>query len=203
MLTLHHSPLSRSMRVVWYCEEIDLAYRLEPVEMFSDAMQRPAYLKVNPLGKVPAIEDDGFLLWETAAILSYLDAKYGAGALIPPSDTEEGALTLQWMGYGENPLTVIMGEIASHSGRIPEDRRWPVLVDRGREIAPNLVGVIEGALDGREWILGDRFSAADIMLGFGLMIARHLEYVNADTPRTSAYLARLTARPAFERAAAV
>ncbi|MEZ5568898.1 MAG: glutathione S-transferase N-terminal domain-containing protein [Halioglobus sp.] len=74
MITIHHSPMSRSTRVVWFCEEIGLPYALETVEMFSDAMKRPEYLAVNPLGKVPAIEDDGFVLWETSAILQYLDA---------------------------------------------------------------------------------------------------------------------------------
>jgi glutathione S-transferase len=201
MITIHHSPRSRSMRVVWFCEEIGLDYRLESIEMFSDAMQRPAYLAVHPLGKVPAIDDDGFVLWETSAILEYLDAKYAGGRSIPPRDTAEGALAVQWLAYGENPLTVIMGEIAAHGGPMPEKRRVPALVDRGREIAPSLVGVVERALGDREWILGDSFGAADIMLAFGLSIAAHLGYVNDQTPRVRSYCDRAMARPAFQRAA--
>lgn len=203
MITIHHSPMSRSTRVVWFCEEIGLKYRLETVEMFSDAMQSPEYLKINPLGKVPAIEDDGFVLWETSAILQYLDAKYGGGQLMPPRDTRAGAVAIQWLDFGENPLTVIMGEIAAHSGPLPEERRIPALVDRGREVAPQIVSVVEGALGSEGWILGDNFSAADIMLVFGLMIADYLGYVNDATPRVRAYLDRATARPAFVRAAAV
>ncbi len=91
MLTIHHAPLSRPTRVVWLCEEIGLDSRPESVEMFSDAMKRPEYLAIHPLGTVPAIEDDGFVLWETSAILQYLDAKYGKGALNPPRDTEAAA----------------------------------------------------------------------------------------------------------------
>ena len=189
------------MRVVWLCEEIGLEYRLETVEMFSDAMKRPEYLAIHPLGKVPAIEDDGFVLWETSAILQYLDAKYGGGALIPPRDTEAGALAIQWMEYGENPLTMIMCEIAAHSGPMPDEWRIPALVDRGREIAPSLVGVVERALGEREWIVGDAFSAADIMVTYGLSIAGYLEYVNDDTPRVRAYCERAMARPAFQKAA--
>lgn len=200
MITIHHSPLSRSMRVVWFCEEIGLDYQLETVEMFSEAMQRPEYLAVNPLGKVPTIEDDGFVLWETSAILQYLDAKYGGGRLIPPPDTPAGALAIQWLGYGENPLTVIMGEIAAHSGPMPEDRRIPALVERGQQIAPTLVSVVEQALGEQQWILGDNFSAADIMLVFGLMIADHLGYITDDFPRLRAYLERAMARPALQRA---
>jgi glutathione S-transferase len=204
MLTIHHSPLSRSMRVVWLCEEIGLEYRLEPVEMFSDAMKRPEYLAIHPLGKVPAIEDDGLVLWETGAILQYLDAKYGGGRLMPPRDTEAGARALQWLEFGENPLTLIMGEIAAHSGAgsMPEEMRNPALVERGREIAPSLVAVVERAVGEGPWILGAEFCAADIMLGYGLMIARHLGYVNDETPRARAYLERASERPAFRSAAA-
>lgn len=190
------------MRVVWFCEEIGLDYRLEPVEMFSDAMKRPEYLAIHPLGKVPAIEDDGFVLWETGAILQYLDAKHGGGALIPPRDTEAGALAIQWMEYGENPLTVIMGEIAAHSGPMPQKWRIPALVDRGREIAPSLVGVVERALGEKPWILGDTFCAADVMLTYGLNIGSQIGFVNDETPRVRAYCERAIARPAFQRAAA-
>ena len=122
---------------------------------------------------------------------------------MPPRDTPAGALAIQWLDYGENPLTVIMGEIAAHSGPMPEDRRIPALVDRGREIAPQIVRVVERALQEQDWILGDDFSAADIMLVFGLMIADYLGYVNDTTPQLRAYLARAMARPAFQRAAAL
>lgn len=200
-ITIHHSRFSRSMRVVWYCEEVGIDYRLEPIEMFSDAMKRPEYLAIHPLGKVPAIEDGDFVLWETGAILMYLDAKYGGGKLVPPAGTEAGALALQWMGYGENPLTVIMGEIAAHGGPMPEKWRVPALVDRGREIAASLVEVVERALGDGDWILGDTFCAADIMLAFGLGIAGHLGYVNDETPRVRAYCERAAARPAYRAAA--
>ena len=96
-----------------------------------------------------------------------------------------------------------MGEIAAHDGPIPEEMKIPALVKRGREIAPTLVRVIERALGERPYILGERFSAADIMLGFGLNIASHLKFVNDETPRVAAYSERLTARPAYKRALAV
>jgi len=191
------------MRVVWLAEELGIPYRIQSFEMFGEAMKAKAYLAIHPLGKVPAIDDDGFVLWETSAILEWLEGRHGDGALIPPGDTREGALARQWMGFGENPLTVIMGEVAAHAGPMPEAWRVPALVTRGREVAPSLVAVVERALDGRPYILGDRFGAADIMLGFGLGIARHLDFVNAGTPRTLAYCERLFARPAYRRAAAV
>ncbi|MCR9106242.1 MAG: glutathione S-transferase family protein [Gammaproteobacteria bacterium] len=203
MITIHHSPMSRSTRVIWYCEEIGLAYQLKTIEMFSAAMTQPEYLKINPLGKVPAIEDEGFVLWETSAILQYLDARYGNNQLLPPRDTQAGALAIQWLEYGENPLTIIMGEIAAHSGPMPQERRIPALVERGRDMASGLVDVVEQALGQQQWILGEDFSAADIMLVFGLMIADYLGYVTDATPRVRAYLQRAMARPAFARAASL
>ena len=203
MLTIYHSPRSRSMRVVWLAEELGLTYRLETFEMFGEAMRSPAHLAIHPLGKVPAIDDEGFVLWETSAILSYLIGRSGDGSLLPPRETREGALAIQWMDFGESPLTVILGEIAAHAGPMPEERRIPALVKRGRELAPSLIAVVERALAGRPFILGERFSAADIMLGFGLGIARHLAFVSDATPNCRAYLERLESRPAYRRAAAV
>ncbi len=203
VLTIYHSPRSRSMRVVWLAEELGLPYQVRTLEMFSDAMKTSAYLAIHPLGKVPAIDDDGFVLWETTAILSYLVGRYSDGALLPPRETQAGARAIQWMDFGENPLTVIMGEVAAHAGPMPEKWRVPALVSRGREVAPSLIAVVERALEGRSYILGDVFSVADIMLGFGLGIARYLEFVNDATPRTRDYLERLMARAAYQRAVVV
>lgn len=200
MLKIYHSPQSRSQRVVWLAEELGLEYKLENLEMFSAEMKTPDYLAIHPLGKVPAIDDDGFVLWETSAILQYLVAKYSDGTLIPSADSPDGARQLQWLQFGENPLTVIMGELVANEVALPEDQRVPALVERGREQAPALVKIVERALDPGPFILGDAFSAADIMLGFGLTIARYAGYVNDTTPRVSDYCERLTARPAYTRA---
>ena len=192
------------MRVVWLCEEIGLDYEIVPLAMFTAEMKTKDYLAIHPLGKVPAIEDDGFVLWETSAIFAYLVAKYSDGSLLPPAETQAGALAAQWIGFGENPLTVIMGEIAAHGGPIPEEMRIPALVTRGEEIAPSLVRVVERVLAGenRPFILGSEFSAADIMLGFGLNIARYLNHVSDATPHCRDYCDRLASRPAYQRALA-
>jgi len=203
MLKIFHSKQSRSMRVVWLCEELGLDYEIAPLAMFTPEMKTREYLAIHPLGKVPAIDDDGFVLWETTAIFEHLASRHAGHALVPPRGTPEGALVSQWMAYGENPLTIIMGEVAAHGGPMPEEMRIPALVDRGRDLAPALVGVVERALGDREHIVGDDFTAADIMLHFGLHIARHLGFVSDETPRCLAYCDRHAARPAYARAAAV
>ena len=191
------------MRVVWLCEELGLDYTIAPLAMFTKEMKSRDYLAIHPLGKVPAIDDDGFVLWETTAIFEYLAAKYDGVTLIPPRGTEAGALVSQWMAYGENPLTIIMGEVAAHGGPMPEEMRIPALVDRGRDLAPSLVGVVERALAKRDYIVGDAFTAADIMIQFGLNIARHLGFVSDTTPRCAAYCDRIAERPAYRKAATV
>lgn len=203
MLTIHHSPRSRSMRVVWLCEELGLDYTISPLAMFTPEMKTRDYLAIHPLGKVPAIEDDGFVLWETTAIFEYLATKHGGEALLPPRGTHDGALVSQWMAFGENPLTIIMGEIAAHGGPMPEEMRIPALVDRGKALAPSLVDVVERALDGQDYIVGDAFTAADIMIHFGLGIAAHLGFVSEATPRCAAYVERIASRPAYRKAVTV
>lgn len=203
MLKIHHSKQSRSMRVVWLCEELGLDYTISPLAMFTPEMKTRDYLAIHPLGKVPAIEDDGFVLWETTAIFEYLTARHGGDTLLPPRGTEAGALVSQWMAYGENPLTIIMGEVAAHGGPMPEDMRIPALVERGKDLAPTLVDVVERALAKRDYIVGDAFTAADIMIQFGLNIARHLGFVSEATPRCTAYCERIATRPAYRKAVTV
>ncbi|MDG2272960.1 MAG: glutathione S-transferase family protein [Halioglobus sp.] len=203
MLKIYHAPFSRSVRILWLAEEIELPYQLESFTLFSEAMQEPAFLKVHPQGKVPAIDDNGFVLWETSAIIEYLAAKYSDGALLPARDTQTGAKALQWMEFAENQLTMIMAEIVAHGGILPQERMIPALVERGNALAPQLIQIVEHALNDKPYILGDNFSVADIMLGFGLNIATYLEFVNHATPNCQAYCTRLAARPAYIKANAV
>ena len=200
MLKIYHAPFSRSVRVLWLAEEINLSYQLESFTLFTAAMQTPAFLKVHPQGKVPAIDDNGFVLWETSAIIEYLVARYSDGALLPERASQAGATAVQWMEFAENQLTVIMAEIVAHGGILPQERIIPALVERGNSLAPQLIQIVEQALDGKLYILGDRFSAADIMLGFGLNIATYLEFVGHATPNCQAYCTRLANRPAYIRA---
>ena len=203
MLTIYHAPLTRSCRVLWLAEELGLDYRVEPLELFSAAMTSPEFLAMSPMGKVPVLMDDGFVLWETLAIMEYLVAKYSDGALLPPRDTAQGATTVQWMEFGENQLTVLASEIVVHDGILPPERTVPALIERGRAELPRVLGIVEQALEGRDYIASNRFTAADIVLGFALPIAQHAGFLGPDTPRTLAYHERLAARPAYQKAMAL
>jgi glutathione S-transferase len=104
------------------------------------------------------------------------------------------------MTFAEGALAVTMGEIAAHSAYLPDSRRIPALVERGNELAPQLIAIVEQALSHQPYIVGEIFTAADIMLAFALNIARHLDFVNESTPNCLAYCQRLEQRPAYLRA---
>lgn len=200
MLTIYHVPMTRSCRIIWLAEELGLDYQLHSMELFSDEMSAPDYLAVHPLGKVPAIKDGDFILWETMAIMEYLISRYSDGALLPPRDTESGALAIQWMEFAENQLTVMASEVVVHDGFLPPERTIPALIDRGRDAMPALMGILENAVENKGYILGDEFSAADIMLGFAIPIATHAGFVNESTPAINAYFERLSRRAAYQKA---
>jgi glutathione S-transferase len=204
MITIYHSPMTRSCRIIWLAEELGLDYELRTFELFSEEMTAPEFLAVNPMAKVPAMEDGDFVLWETLAIMEYLVARYSDGSLLPRRDTPLGASTVQWMEFGENQLTVLASEIVVHDGILPPERTIPALIDRGREELPKILGIVEQALNGREFIAGDQFTAADIILGFALPIAMHAGFLKDDnTPLCMAYHQRLAERPAYQKAMAL
>jgi len=203
MITIYHSPMTRSCRIIWLAEELGLDYEVKSFELFSEQMTGPEFLAIHPLGKVPAIKDGDFVLWETIAIMEYLVARYSAGELLPPRDTESGATAIQWMEFGENQLTVLASEIVVHDGILPAERTIPALVDRGRDELPKILAIVERALNDQPYIAGEHFTAADIVMGFALPIAMHAGFLGSDTPSCVAYHERLSARPAYQKAMAL
>lgn len=194
MITLHHAPMSRSVRVRWLLEELAIPYRLETHKLRE--LKTPEYLAVHPLGKVPSLVDDGLVLLESGAIVQYLLEKYGGGRLEPKPGSPERPAFLQWMWFAEGTLTPPLGEIAQHSLIRPEAERIPAVVPDATKRAGNVLGVLERALAGRSWLLAE-FSAADVMMGYSVALANLLRLVGDATPNVKAYLARCQERPAF------
>lgn len=200
MITLYHSPASRSARVRWLLEELGQGYRLETLSFSDGSMQSPAYLAKNPLGKVPTLEDDGVVIFESGAIVEYLLERYGKGRLAPAPGSPERPAFLQWLHWSEATCMPPIGEIAQHSFMRPEAERIPAVVVDARKRLARLLDVVEKELASRDTLLPSGFSAADVMLGYALQLAKMLGQLPADRPRTTAYLARLAARPAFQKA---
>jgi glutathione S-transferase len=199
VLKLYHCPDARSLRCVWALEELRVPYELTTMP-FPPRQSAPEYLHVNPLGTVPYLVDGATTMNESAAILEYIATKYGAGSLSVQPDEPAFGAWLNWLHFGETTLTVPLALALRFSAFEPEERRQP-------ELARGFVGAfrerlrtIETALDGQDYLCANRFTVADISVGYALFLS-HRTRLLAELPALlTNYLQRLQARPAFAAA---
>jgi len=205
MLTVYHVAGTRSVRTLWLVKELGLAHLVVTMPFDPGVMHGPDYLRINPLGKVPAIDDEGFVLTESGAITQYLLAKYGAGRLEPSPRPEPGSAAhgrfLQWLYFPEATLMPQLG-ILLRQRRATEASRHQPSIDHATGKAGEMLAFCDTALQSSRYIMGPEFTAADIMLGYSLSLAEHLGLVDERHPNVRAYLARLLDRPAFREALA-
>ncbi len=200
MITLYHSPQSRSGRPRWLLEEIGVPYEVKRLDLQAGEQKTPEYLKLNPNGAVPTLVDGDTVLWESAAICQYLADKFPEKNLAPKVGTPERGKYYQWIHYAMSGLEPPAVTIFLHTVFLPEAERLPQLVDGARQQIAAAVQVLDDALAGREWILGSQFSAADVMIGSTLMWCQMMGMVDPAKQNVAAYLARCMARPAVQRA---
>ncbi|HYB99908.1 MAG TPA: glutathione S-transferase family protein [Candidatus Limnocylindrales bacterium] len=197
MIKLYHSTLSRSMRILWLLEELEVPYELVKRELTVPI--RP-YSQDTPTGKFPTIEDDGMVMFESIAIAEYILERYGNGRLAPaPSSSERGPF-LQWMHFAEATAFVPVAVIAWHKFFRHDAERIPEAIADYETWAHSALDQVEKALEGRDHLLASGFSAADVMLGYTLQTAKFFDLLTDRHPRTCAYFARLMQRPAFQKA---
>jgi glutathione S-transferase len=184
---------TRDLRVEWALEEIGLPYRVHGLDHTGGEHDGPAYSKISPFHLVPVIDDDGFIVAESGAILVYLAEK--AGKLIPP-DFEGRMRVVQWcfaaLNTVERPLLEIQ-LIDKFGGENTENRRAEMVEQAGRWLDG-----LERRLDGREWIACADFTVADILLASVLREIRKTDLMDP-YPRLKAYYERALARPAWQR----
>ena len=202
MLKIYHAKNTRSVRVVWLCEELGIPYETKVLKFAPDVLQSQEYLAVHPLGKVPAIDDDGLVLNESGAILQYLMEKHGAGGLEPKPCSAGRGRDLHWFNFAEPTMMGPIGNIAQHSFIRPEDKRIPQVAAEAVESAQRMLGILEKELAGKDYICGSEFTAADIMLGYDLLLCKLFGLLSDDLKNVNAYFARLSARPGFQKATA-
>ena len=202
MLKVYHAPNTRSLRVIWLLEEMGLPYEREMVEFTPANLQSPAYLAVHPLGKVPAIDDDGLILTESGAIVQYLLAKHSGSHLTPDIGTPAYGKYLQWLHFAEATVMPPIGQIVQHTFRKPKEERLQSVIDESNATLGRYMTLLDKELANKEFICGDQFTAADIMLGYDLNLCKIIRFSLDPYPNVAAYFARLSARPAFQRATA-
>jgi glutathione S-transferase len=194
MILVHHLENSRSQRILWLLEELELPYEIRRYERDRKTMLAPPELRrVHPLGKSPLIEDDGRIVAETGAIVDYLVEKAG-GRLGPPAHRDSVLRYRHFLHYAEGslmpPLLVMLVV-----------RRLGLLGRPARALIQRMIDLhldwLETELAERPWFAGDEFTAADIMMSFPLEAARHRAGLDESRPNLVDWLERIHARPAY------
>ncbi|MBA3810060.1 MAG: glutathione S-transferase family protein [Caulobacteraceae bacterium] len=197
MIVVHHLNNSRSQRVLWLLEELEVPYEIKFYQRDKDTNLAPPELKeVHPLGKSPVIREGNHTMAESGAIVDYLIRTHGHGRLTPGPDGADYETYLEWLHYAEGsamlPLMLLLYTMRLGDAAAP-------LKDRIDSEIANHLGYIETALEGRPYILGEEFSGADVQLSFVAEVARAFGRLTP-YPNLTAWLDRLHARPAFKKA---
>jgi glutathione S-transferase len=212
VIIVHHLNNSRSQRVLWLLEELELPYEVKRYERDPATMRAPAELRaIHPLGKSPVITDGGDTLAESGAIVDYLVERYGNGRLAPPPGAKERLRYRYWLHYAEGsampPLLLKLVFSRVRGAKMPFFAR-PIargLVDRvlSRQIEPQIalhLDYVEGELGESAWFAGADFTAADIQMSFPLEAAAARGGLDRRRPKLMDFLDRIHARPAYQRA---
>jgi glutathione S-transferase len=198
-MKIYHAPNTRSVRIVWLCEELGLDYELEMFKLGDASMRDPEYLKIHPMARVPALADGEVRIFESGAIVQYILAKHGNGRLLPGEGSAHFAPYLQWLHYAEGMIMPHVNILVVETILLPEDRRNPVNISRATKQLTRMLGAIDRALEGGEFLAGE-FSGADIMTGHACTVAARLGADISDKPHVEAYIKRLNDRPAMIKA---
>jgi glutathione S-transferase len=196
-LTLYHVPGSRSLRIIWLCYELELPLAIETIDFGREFRDSAAWRAMSPTGKVPVLRDGNFTMFESGAMVQYLADAYGEGRLQPTPGTEAAALFQQWCWFAEATFARPLGDIAQHSVIRPPSERIPAVVDDGKVRALACLDALEQGLNTGPFLLGDLFTAADINMGYSLVLAERFGLLEQGYKRVNAYFDRLKARPAF------
>jgi len=192
MRVYHREYTGRPLRVVWTLEELGQPYEFEV--MTHEQGQSEEHLARHPLGRVPVLEDDDGFVFESAAICMHVADLYPEGAMMPPVGTHDRALAYQWAVFAPSEIEPPVVEAAIYNTSDPERAA------KAKERFSLRVAAVEGALDGREYLVGDHLTVADVMVSTALNFTARAGFPELLPPALKEYVAGLQERPAFQRA---
>lgn len=198
MIRLHHCHETRSMRALWLLNELGADFDLV-LHPFDKSLRAQDYLALNPAGRVPALEIDGRVIWESGAISEYLCERFPEVGLGRAPGTPERADWLIWLHFAETISQHSAALTQQHIALYDDAMRSPVVMRLEAKRLEKCYAALEGRLSGRAYLLDGGFSAADIGIGQALYMARHFARVESFAA-LAAWYGRVTARPAFIRA---
>jgi len=182
-------------KVVWTARELGLAFeRIDAGGAFG-GNRTPEYLRMNPNGKIPVIDDDGFVLWESNAIVRYLAAKHGAGTLWP-NDLRQRADADRWMDWHATELMPAMRNAFMQLVRTAPENRSQKLIDESNAATEPLMAILDEHLGGRHFLCAQQFTLADIAVGASAHRWFGLPQPHAPRPNVQGWYRRLMTRPA-------
>ena len=194
-MKLYWSPRSRSFSAIWLMEETGQPYERVLTDISTGAQKTPEYLAINPMGKVPALKDGDATVAEASAICAYVAERYPDAKLAPPVGDPRRAKYLQWLFFSPGCIEPAMIQIFTKIEVPSSTAAWGS--------ATQVFDVLDTALEKGPFLLGDMFSAADIMIGSGLNFATRLFKMVPPRPSFDRYIDACSARPAFQRATAI
>lgn len=198
-MKLYHSAFTRSARVRWLLEELGAPHEIVRISFQKGEHKSPEYLAIHPHGSVPALVDGDLTLSESSAIVLHLADKFAAAGLAPALGTDERARYYRWIVYVPATLDPVLETITMHTRMLPEAKRNPALVESARGRLAPIAAVLERALADRSYVVGDSFTAADVVVASGIAWMGFLGALESH-PILAAYLQRMRERPAFQRA---
>jgi glutathione S-transferase len=193
VLTLYHNPQSRSNTVHYMLHELGQPFEIVPIDLKAGEHKAPEFLKLNPMGKLPVLRDGDVIVTETPAILLYLADKYPQAGLAPAVDAPERGPFLRWLFFYGSCFEPAMMDLSLKRESPPSMAGWGKPED--------VLDTVSAGLKPGPWLLGDRFSAADVMLASGIAFMLAFK-VLPERPEFVAYAARLEERPARQAAKA-
>lgn len=200
MITLHHVPLARSLRVMWLMEEIGLDYEVRYYSIRNGSMRSPEFLALSPAGRVPVLEHEGEVWFESGAIVQLLCETYPQAGLMPAPGSADRARCLELFSYAETVGCLLENLNLNQVFLRPPAQPSAVVIKLLNARLRAALGAMEERLEAA-YFLSSGFSAADVMFSYGFELARY--YVDLTVyPRLMAYWDRLRARPGYLRAKA-
>jgi glutathione S-transferase len=199
MTVLYHCLSARSFRPLWMLEELGIPYELK-VLPFPPRTKARSFLEVNPLGTVPAFFDGAVRMTESVAICQYLAARFSPGGMEVARDEGDFGAYLNYLHFGEATLTFPQTLVLRYAHFEPAERRQPQVADDYAKWFLARLRTLETPLAEREFLCAGRFTAADVSVGYALLLAQHLGLSERFAPATHGYWERLQARDAYGRA---
>jgi glutathione S-transferase len=202
MIKLFHAKGSRSVRIIWLFEELGMDYQLDPIER---GKPNEAFGEASTFAKIPTIQDGDITLTESVAIIQYILQKYGAAGLQPSIDSDDYAMYLQWLNFGESTLIQPIVEILVNTMFRPEENRHQYSVDSATQSFKKIAQALDPILSQQDYLLGSQFSAADIVNGYTLRLANNLQLLDdsGGIKNVCDYFRRLETREAYQKAISI